>query len=98
VLFGSAEALLELAARDRGAFLGRLHDRADDGVRYFADGSTAPALPALYRWMWDDQFVGNIDLRWPHGGGPLPDDVPGHIGYGTVEWLLDVDTPRALWA
>jgi predicted acetyltransferase len=37
--------------------------------------------------MWDGQFVGNIDLRWPPDGGPLPDDVPGHIGYGTVEWL-----------
>ncbi|MEI6363589.1 MAG: GNAT family N-acetyltransferase [Actinomycetes bacterium] len=87
VLFGSADALVELAARDRGAVLARLTDRSADGVRYFSDGSTGPALPALFRWMWDGQFVGNIDLRWPRAGEPLPEDVPGHIGYGTVEWL-----------
>ena len=36
--------------------------------------------------MWDGEFAGNIDLRWKPGGGPLPDDVPGHVGYGTVGW------------
>jgi predicted acetyltransferase len=87
VLFGSADALLSLADRDRDAVLSRMTDRSAEGTRYFADGSTAPALPALFRWMWDGQFVGNIDLRWPPDGKALPEDVPGHIGYGTVEWL-----------
>jgi predicted acetyltransferase len=87
VLFGSADALLSLADRDRDAVLSRLTDRSADGMRYFADGSTAPALPSLFRWMWDGHFVGNIDLRWPLAGEELPDDVPGHIGYGTVQWM-----------
>ena len=87
MLFGSTTALLALADSDPGAVLARLTDRSPDGVRFFADGTTAPALPALFRWMWDGQFVGNIDLRWPSNGGALPDDVPGHIGYGTVEWM-----------
>jgi predicted acetyltransferase len=87
VLFGSVQEMLMLAEQDPTAFLARLTDRAANGVRYFADGTTAPALPALFRWMWDGQFLGNIDLRWPAEGTALPEDVPGHIGYGTVEWM-----------
>ena len=87
VLFGSTDALLALAESDPDSVLKRLTDRSAHGVRYFGDGTTAPVLPALFRWMWDEQFVGNVDLRWPATGDTLPDDVPGHIGYGTVEWM-----------
>ena len=86
VLFGSAGAVLALAAENPQAVLDRFADRTNAGVRYRRDGTTAPRLPALFRWMWDGQFAGNINLRWAPDGRALPDDVPGHIGYGTVEW------------
>ena len=86
-LFGSPEALFALAERDQQLVVDRLRHRSTDGVLYYSDGTTAPRLPALFRWMWDGEFAGNIDLRWqPDGDGRLPDDVPGHLGYGTVEW------------
>jgi predicted acetyltransferase len=86
VLFGSADAVLALAAENPQAVLDRFADRTTAGVRYRRDGTTAPRLPALLRWMWDGEFAGTIDLRWSPDGEALPDDVPGHIGYGTVEW------------
>jgi predicted acetyltransferase len=85
-LFGSADALLALAEQDPQVVIDRLADRSTDGVLFYGDGTTGPRLPALFRWMWDGDFAGNIDLRWQPDGGTLPDDVPGHLGYGTVEW------------
>ena len=86
-LFGSTEALLALAALDQDRVLDRLSDRETNGELYFPDGSTAPRIPALFCWMWDeDGFAGNIDLRWQPGTDALPDYVPGHLGYGTVGW------------
>lgn len=86
VLFGSAEELLVLADRDPQLVIDRLSDRSTDGVLFYEDGSTVPRLPALFRWMWDGEFAGNIDLRWPLEGGAPPEAVPGHVGYGTVAW------------
>ena len=86
VLFGSAEELLALADQDPQLVVDRLTDRSTDGVLYYGDDTTAPRLPALFRWMWDGEFAGSIDLRWQPDGGALPDYVPGHVGFGTVEW------------
>lgn len=86
ILFGSPGVLLALSEVNPQSVLDRLVDRSTDGLLYYGDGSTAPRLPALFRWMWDGDFAGSIDLRWPPPGRPLPEDVPGHLGYGTVEW------------
>ena len=86
VLFGSADELLALADRDPVLIVDTLKDRSTDGLLHYPDGSTSPRLPALFRWMWDGEFAGNIDLRWPRDGEALPADVPGHVGYGTVGW------------
>lgn len=84
-IFGSVEALLALAAQDEQQVLARLADLAP-GEIFLKDGSTAPRIPSLFRWMWDDDgFAGSIDLRWHPGTEELPDYMPGHIGYGTVE-------------
>lgn len=87
ILFGTPEALLALADRDPQLAIDRFRDRSTEGLLYYQDGTTAPRLPALFRWMWDGEFAGGIDLRWqPDGDLRLPETVPGHIGYGTVEW------------
>lgn len=87
VLFGSPEELLALAEQDPQLVLDRLRDRSTDGVLYYRDGSAGPRVPALFRWVWDGGFAGNIDLRCQPGGDDrLPDDIPGHVGYATVEW------------
>ena len=86
VLFGSSEALLALAAQDPQLVLARMRDRSVAGVRYFEDGTTGARVPALFRWMWDGEFVGRISLRLPREGEEQVLDEIGHIGYGTVEW------------
>ncbi len=59
------------------------------------DGSMAPRLPGLIRWIWlpntssedpAQPFAGSIGLRWMHGHAPLPPHVLGHIGYSVVPW------------
>jgi predicted acetyltransferase len=59
------------------------------------DGSMAPRLPGLIRWIWLDNaeskdqahaFAGSIGLRWMPGHAPLPPHVLGHIGYSVVPW------------
>ena len=49
------------------------------------DGSIVPRLPGYRKWMWDGEFCGSIQLRWPTGA-ELPDYCLGHIGYSVVPW------------
>jgi predicted acetyltransferase len=49
------------------------------------DGSIVPRLPGYRKWMWDGEFCGSIQLRWPIGA-ELPDYCLGHIGYSVVPW------------
>jgi predicted acetyltransferase len=87
VLFGSTETLLALADENPQSVIDVLRDRSTDGLLYHSDGTTSPRIPALFRWMWDGEFAGTIDVRWqPDGTGELPDHIPGHVGYGTVDW------------
>ena len=50
------------------------------------DGSVAPRIPGLQRWMWDGEFCGSISLRWQPGTAALPPYCLGHIGYSVVPW------------
>ena len=50
------------------------------------DGRKVDRLPSIRRFIWDGEFCGIISLRWPKDGGPLPDHVPGHVGYAVVPW------------
>jgi predicted acetyltransferase len=87
ILFGSTDAMLAMADDDPQSVIEVLRDRSTDGLLYHSDGTTSPRIPALFRWMWDGEFAGTIDLRWqPDGTGELPEYIPGHVGYGTVEW------------
>jgi predicted acetyltransferase len=80
------EELAQIAA-DPQRFLASLVDRdARGGPVTLPDGSTIARLPGFRRWLWDGEFCGSIGLRWPRGGGPLPAQVLGHIGYAVVPW------------
>lgn len=80
---GSPEHIL--TAEDPDALLAPIRDGDHAGEPLnLPDGRVAVRLPSIVRWMWDDGFVGSINLRWLIGTPELPADVLGHIGYGTV--------------
>jgi predicted acetyltransferase len=56
-----------------------------NGIRLW-DGSVAPLIPSIGRWMWDGEFCGGIMLRWMDGTAELPPMWLGHIGYYVVPW------------
>lgn len=82
----SGEVLDEIAA-DADAFLAGA-DVRDPGGRTISlpDGSVVPRLPGFFRWMWDGEFCGSINMRWQPGTTELPPTCLGHIGYSVVPW------------
>lgn len=83
----AAAELLEDIAADASAFVRRQEDpNAEGGPVQLPDGSFVPRLPGIVRWMWEDDFVGSIGLRWPRDLGALPPYCLGHIGYAVVPW------------
>ncbi|SJZ50158.1 Predicted acetyltransferase [Enhydrobacter aerosaccus] len=79
----------ELAAitADPDAFVALLDNREAKGDPIsLPDGSKAPRLPGIRRWMWDGEFCGSIGFRWQPGTAALPSHVLGHIGYAVVPW------------
>ena len=50
------------------------------------DGTLAPRLPGIIRWIWDGEFCGSIGFRWQPGTSSLPPHVLGHIGFAVVPW------------
>ena len=74
-------------AEDATAFLAALEDEDPRGATVtLPDGSRVARLPWLVRWMWDGEFAGSINLRWPRRGEPMPPHVLGHIGFSVVPW------------
>lgn len=78
----------ELAAidRDPAAFIAARRDDAPIGTFSLPDGKVVEKLPGRIRWIWDGEFAGAINLRWPADGGALPPHVLGHVGYSVVPW------------
>ena len=80
------EELQEIAA-DRQRFLSLTEDREAKGAPVtLPDGSTVPRLPGYTRWLWDDEFCGEINFRWQPGTTKLPPTCLGHVGYAVVPW------------
>jgi predicted acetyltransferase len=78
---------LEKIAKDPGGFLHSLDDPALIGTPFpLPDGSTVPRLPGFWRWLWDGEFCGSVQLRWQPGTSSLPPYCMGHIGYSVVPW------------
>lgn len=72
--------------RDPAAFVAARQDNAPNGMARMPDGREVPKLPGRIRWIWDGEFAGAINLRWPADFGPLPPHVLGHVGYSVVPW------------
>lgn len=78
--------LLEIEA-DPETFLAKQDDPdALGGDVKLPDGSLAPRLPGITRWMWDGQVCGSINFRWKVGSTELPPHCLGHIGYEVFSW------------
>jgi len=84
----AAEEQLEWIARDAAGFLASREDPEARGepVR-LPDGSTAPRIPGITRWIWTDTFCGSLGFRWQSGTAALPPHVLGHIGFAVVPWM-----------
>ena len=83
----SAREELAKIESDPEAFVASLDDReAKAGPITLPDGSQVERLPSFRRWMWDDEFCGQIGFRWQPGTSTLPAYVLGHIGYAVVPW------------
>lgn len=81
------EQLDKIAQDGPDAFIRSLDDPALVGTPLpLPDGSTVPRLPSFWRWLWDGEFCGSIQLRWQPGTSALPDYCLGHIGYSVVPW------------
>lgn len=72
--------------RDPEGFIAARRDGAPYGGLTLPDGKAVAKLPGRMRWIWDGDFSGAINLRWPADGGPLPPHVLGHVGYSVVPW------------
>lgn len=84
-----AVGLAELARieADPAAFVAGCDDREARGAPItLPDGSTAARIPGYYRWIFDGEFCGLINIRWQPGTVDLPYHVLGHIGYTVVPW------------
>lgn len=69
------------------AFLAAQDDREAAGEPVtLPDGTRVPRLPGLRRWIWDDDLVGVIGVRWQPGTPALPPHVLGHVGFSIVPW------------
>ncbi len=80
-------AELERLDADPAGFVAAQEDREGAGEPItLPDGTQVPRLPGFRRWIWDDDFVGVISIRWQPGTPVLPPHVLGHVGYAVVRW------------
>lgn len=83
----AAKEQIETISNDARSFVSNLDDPTPKaGTVTLPDGSRAPRLPSIRRWIWDDEFCGHIGLRWKPGTEELPLTCSGHIGYSVVPW------------
>jgi predicted acetyltransferase len=84
---GYAHAERARIESDVTSYLAGMDDREALGPPVtLPDGSSAPRIPGIRRWLWDGQFCGTISFRWQPGTTALPPDCLGHIGYSVVPW------------
>lgn len=83
----AAEAQLAAIAADPAGFVAGMEYLQGGGAPVILpDGREVRRLPGFVRWIWDGDFCGSINLRWPPRGEPLPETALGHVGYAVVPW------------
>lgn len=82
----AGEQLKKIRENPSEFILGLDDPHALGGPVLLPDGSTVPRLPGFWRWLWDGEFCGAIQLRWQPGTPDLPPTCLGHIGYSVVPW------------
>ena len=84
---GLSRVELERIDADPAAFLAAKDDLHATGQPItLPDGSVVARLPGYQRWIWEDDFVGVINMRWQPSTATLPPHVLGHIGYSVTPW------------
>ncbi|MEF2071395.1 GNAT family N-acetyltransferase [Consotaella aegiceratis] len=92
----AAEEEIVRIEADAAAFVDSLDDPEARGAPIkMPDGTTKPRLPGFRRWIWDDDFCGNINFRWQPGTPALPPHVLGHVGYAVVPWKQSMGYAKA---
>ena len=82
----AAEQLAKIQ-EDPAKFVADLDDpKALGGPIPLPDGTMVPRLPGFWRWLWDGEFCGSIQLRWQPGKSELPPTCLSHIGYSVAPW------------
>lgn len=83
----AAQEQLQAIRQNPAGFLSSIEDPEGRGAPIvLPDGATAPRLPCITRWIWDEEFCGSIGFRWQPGTAMLPPHVLGHIGFAVVPW------------
>ncbi|POA97633.1 GNAT family N-acetyltransferase [Chromobacterium sinusclupearum] len=84
-----AGRMLAAIARDPAAYIASLGNPQGGGQAVvLEDGRAVPRLPWLRYWIIDaqNQYAGDLNLRWQHGASALPPYCLGHVGYAVVPW------------
>jgi predicted acetyltransferase len=82
----AGEELRRIEESPRRFIAGLVDLHGGGGAVELPDGSLVPSLPGYRRWLWDGEFCGSINLRWPSGSAALPWYCLGHVGYSVVPW------------
>ncbi|WP_052262761.1 GNAT family N-acetyltransferase [Chromobacterium violaceum] len=83
----SAQHILTYIEENRAVFLDSLNNPDGKGSPIILDnGIAVPRLSYARYWMIDNDYVGEINLRWQKGTSDLPAYCLGHIGYAVVPW------------
>jgi len=82
-----AQRLAEQVEADASRYLSWLWNPEALGPKVtLEDGREVPRLAHVRHWIVDDDFCGEINLRWQPGTSELPDYCDGHVGYAVVPW------------
>ncbi|MBD8051047.1 GNAT family N-acetyltransferase [Limnohabitans sp. JUR4] len=82
-----AQRLAQRVGADASAYLRSLWNPQGVGSKItLQDGREVSRLAHVRHWIVDDDYCGDINLRWQPGTSELPDYCDGHVGYAVVPW------------
>jgi predicted acetyltransferase len=83
----AARQLIASVESDPERFVARLWNPTGQGAPVtLSDGREVPRLAHVRYWIFDDEYCGEVNLRWQPGTSELPPYCDGHVGYAVVPW------------